>query len=63
MGRRWPEHLEPWKHKHSNDENGVSNQSGNEVISNSNADKNIDLDLQNVEGIGPTTAKKLKYLS
>ena len=43
----------------------ISHQSGNEIVHNSNADKSshvrdIDPDLQDVEGIGPTTAKKLK---
>jgi DNA repair protein RadA len=56
--------METKKHKHSDDEKDISHQSDNEVP-NSNADesshiKDIDLDLQDVEGIGPTTAKKLK---
>ena len=62
---RWSKHLETKKHKHSSDEKDISHQSGNEIIHNSNVDKSshvrdIDPDLQDVEGIGPTTAKKLK---
>jgi DNA repair protein RadA len=57
--------LETKKHKHSDDEKDIPHQSDNEVIHNSNSEKSsgirdIDLDLQDVEGIGPTTAKKLR---
>ena len=64
MGRRWSEHLRE-KHKHSGDEKDNPVQSDNKLSHNNNAEKgfhirDIDLDLQDVEGIGPTTAKKLK---
>ncbi|MGB7663260.1 MAG: helix-hairpin-helix domain-containing protein, partial [Nitrososphaeraceae archaeon] len=57
--------METKKHKHSDDEKDNPHQSGNEVIHNGKADersqiRDTDLDLQDVEGIGPTTAKKLK---
>ena len=57
--------METKKHKHSGDEKDNPDQSGNKTPHNNNADKSfhirdIDLDLQDVEGIGPTTAKKLK---
>jgi DNA repair protein RadA len=62
MGRGWSEHLRE-KHKHSGDEKDNPVQSDNKVSHNNNADKSsirdIDLDLQDVEGIGPTTVKKL----
>ena len=57
--------METKKHKHSDDEKDNPHQSGNEVIHNGKADersqiRDTDPDLQDVEGIGPTTAKKLK---
>jgi DNA repair protein RadA len=62
MGMGWSEHLRE-KHKHSGDEKDNPVQSDNKVSHNNNADKSsirdIDLDLQDVEGIGPTTVKKL----
>ena len=56
--------METKKHKHSGDEKDNPLQSGNKTPHNNNADKSfhirdIDLDLQDVEGIGPTTVKKL----
>ena len=57
--------MEAKSRKHSADEKDISHPSGNEIVYNSNADtssyvRHIDLDLEDVEGIGPTTAKKLK---
>jgi DNA repair protein RadA len=56
--------LETKKYEHSGDEKDNHVQSGNKISHNNNAEKNfhirdIDLDLQHVKGIGPTTTKKL----
>ena len=56
--------METKKHKHSGDEKDNPVQSDNKSSHNNNAEKgfhirDIDLDLQDVEGIGPTTVKKL----
>jgi hypothetical protein len=56
--------LENKEQKYSSDENNTRYKSGNEVVQSNSTEKchatEIDLDLQDIEGIGPTTAKKLK---
>jgi DNA repair protein RadA len=53
------------EHKHFGAKKDIPNQSGDEVAHSSDAEqsshvRDIDLDLRDVEGIGPTTAKKLE---
>lgn len=56
--------METKKHKHSDNEKDIPNQFGKKVVHDSNVEKglpirDIELDLQGIEGIAPTTAKKL----